>query len=55
VTVQRPPEALTARCEGCDRTWQANGTLQARDALKRAQKHANRTGHRIDIDHHNPR
>lgn len=45
--VQRGEERFTAQCEECDRTWAARGTINSRRAMRQAQKHADRTGHRI--------
>lgn len=43
-------EWFSAKCEGdgCDRTFEGSGTLGSRRAAERAQKHADRSGHRID-------
>lgn len=48
-------ELETGGHEDCDRSWSARGTLNSRQALKRAQKHADRTGHRVDVQHANAR
>lgn len=44
-------EWIKARCEGegCDRTWEAHGTLNSRRVAARAQAHSDRTGHWIDV------
>jgi hypothetical protein len=51
------PERFKAACEGedCDQTWEAHGTIECRRAMSRAQKHADRTGHRIAAEWANRR
>lgn len=55
-------EWFEAKCTGhpetgapCDRTWSARGVIRSRDALARAQAHADRMGHIIDAQHGNIR
>ena len=51
------PERFDGRCEAedCDRTFSGRGTIEARKAAARAQKHADRTGHRIAAEWANRR
>lgn len=62
------PEWFHAQCEGaeqlvdgrpehvdCDRAWDATGTLASRQAAARAQRHADRTGHRVAAEWANRR
>lgn len=39
----------------CDRTWSGRGTIESRRKAHLAQKHSDRTGHRISVEHANPR
>jgi hypothetical protein len=48
-------EWIEAECQGCDRRWSGHGTRDSRQALKRAQKHADRTGHLVSAQHANRR
>jgi hypothetical protein len=48
-------EWFEAECGGCDRRWSGRGTSESRQALKRAQKHADRTGHLVSARHANRR
>lgn len=50
-----PPEWMEATCEGCEMKWKATGTIDSRRKIELAQKHADRTGHRIDLQHANAR
>jgi hypothetical protein len=54
---QLAPEWLKAECTGeaCDRHWEATGAINCRRAAERAQRHANRTGHLIDLQWANRR
>lgn len=47
------PEQVTARCFVCTASWAGTGRKRAQRALDRAQDHANRTGHLIDVQHKN--
>ena len=57
ITAELGEEWAKASCTGpgCDRQWEGRGTLAARRVIDRAQKHSNRTGHVIDLQHANAR
>lgn len=49
------PEWAKVDCQECDFKREATGTIASRDLIERAQKHANRMGHAVSVEHANAR